>query len=88
MEIANLDLVNMICQLMDEIRPTEKKHASLIHFVTDRAGHDWRYAIDISKAKQQLHWAPSTALSNGLRQTIAYYINRQQQLYQSGLEMQ
>jgi dTDP-glucose 4,6-dehydratase len=75
-EIDNLSLVKMICQCLDEMRPrAQGKYQDLIHFVTDRPGHDWRYAINSSKIKHQLHWQPTTTLADGLKQTIAHYLS-------------
>jgi len=73
-EISNLALAKMICQIMDKKHPGQQSHETLITFVTDRAGHDWRYAIDNRKIKQALGWCPKTLLSAGLEKTIDYYI--------------
>lgn len=76
-EVQNIDLVKMLCQLMDElapdlpITPSEK----LITFVKDRAGHDRRYAIDATKIKTELGWSPSVTVEQGLRQTVTWYLN-------------
>ncbi|MEG4037610.1 dTDP-glucose 4,6-dehydratase [Microcoleus sp. S36b_A4] len=75
-EVKNLDLVRMLCQLMDELasdlpaRPCEQ----LITFVKDRAGHDRRYAIDATKIKTELGWTPSVTVEEGLRQTVEWYL--------------
>ena len=75
-EVKNLDLVKMLCQLMDELasdlpaRPCEQ----LITFVKDRAGHDRRYAIDATKIKTELGWTPSVTVEEGLRQTVEWYL--------------
>ncbi|MCC3433213.1 MAG: dTDP-glucose 4,6-dehydratase, partial [Microcoleus sp. PH2017_04_SCI_O_A] len=75
-EVKNLDLVKMLCQLMDELagdlpaRPCEQ----LISFVKDRAGHDRRYAIDANKIKTELGWTPSVTVEEGLRQTVEWYL--------------
>ena len=76
-EIKNIDLVKNICQLMDEMSP--KKYGSyldLITFVEDRKGHDYRYAIDSSKAKQALHWECEMPFDTGLGNTLRWYITR------------
>jgi dTDP-glucose 4,6-dehydratase len=73
-EAANLDLVRRICALMDDMRPEGAPHARLITFVTDRPGHDFRYAIDASKIRRELGWAPSVTLEEGLRRTVAWYL--------------
>lgn len=76
-EKDNLTLVNTICNLMDQKHPLgpNKKHSDLITFVTDRKGHDWRYAIDSSKLMHKLIWNNKIKLQDGLMLTIEYYIN-------------
>jgi dTDP-glucose 4,6-dehydratase len=75
-ESSNLELVNLLCDLMEElatdlpVRPCHK----LITFVTDRPGHDRRYAIDASKICSQLGWQPSVTLAEGLRHTVSWYV--------------
>ncbi|MCU0540908.1 MAG: dTDP-glucose 4,6-dehydratase [Oscillatoriaceae cyanobacterium Prado104] len=75
-EVKNIDLVKMLCQLMDElapdlpVRPCEK----LITFVKDRPGHDRRYAIDATKIKTELGWTPSVTVEEGLRKTVEWYL--------------
>ncbi|AFY69638.1 dTDP-glucose 4,6-dehydratase [Thalassoporum mexicanum PCC 7367] len=74
-EEANIDVVTLICNLLDEIKPQpglERK--SLITFVTDRPGHDRRYAIDCRKLKQDLGWQPQESFKSGLRKTIEWYL--------------
>jgi len=58
-EATNLDLVNMICTLLDEMKPGPKPYAEQITFVTDRPGHDMRYAIDPTRIRTELNWRPS-----------------------------
>ncbi len=76
-EVKNLDLVRMLCKLMDElgkdlpVYPCEK----LITFVKDRPGHDRRYAIDATKIKTELGWQPSVTVEEGLRQTVQWYLD-------------
>lgn len=74
-EKDNLSLVKLICEIMDQKRPQGKPHSKLITFVTDRAGHDWRYAIDARKMQQALGWTPSFNLNTGLLNTIDWYLN-------------
>lgn len=74
-EIENIEIAKRICQIMDDRAPKEKTHESLINYVSDRAGHDWRYAIDISKISKELGWLPQTKLEDGLRKTIDWYLN-------------
>lgn len=75
-EQKNIDVVHLICSLMDEIQPQHKPHTNLIKFVTDRPGHDWRYAIDARKIKTQLNWQPQENFVEGLRKTIHFYKKR------------
>jgi dTDP-glucose 4,6-dehydratase len=76
-ELANIDIAKIICQLYDEIFPSQIDSSSLIQFVKDRPGHDWRYAIDHHKITQELGWQPSTQLKEGLLQTIRFYANNE-----------
>ncbi len=73
-EISNLELAKLITQLMDEYFPENAPHEKLIQFVTDRPGHDWRYAIDNAKINRELNWYPKTKLVEGLKKTIDFYI--------------
>ncbi len=73
-EARNIDLVQMICGLLDEMRPTGAPHARLITFVADRPGHDLRYAIDPARIRDELGWRPSVTLEEGLRRTVAWYL--------------
>jgi len=76
-EIKNIDLVNMLCELMNKLVPSLPVYPSnkLVTFVEDRLGHDRRYAIDSTKLRTQLGWTPSVTFAEGLRKTIAWYIN-------------
>lgn len=75
-EWKNLDLVNLLCNQMDEKLGNPKgTSARLISFVTDRAGHDFRYAIDSSKLMNELGWKPSVTFEQGLSKTIDWYLN-------------
>ena len=75
-QISNLELTKSICNLIDELFPKEKSYQTLIQFVKDRPGHDWRYAIDTQKITQQLQWQPSETFSQGLQKTIRFYTSR------------
>jgi dTDP-glucose 4,6-dehydratase len=82
-EIKNLDLVHHICQLIDTLAadrgiqlPVSPCH-QLITFVTDRLGHDRRYAIDNHKIQTELNWQPQFTIETGLAQTVAWYLDRQ-----------
>jgi len=72
-EISNLGLVRKLCQLYDQ-KTGKKDSEQMISFVTDRPGHDRRYAIDIQRIKQTLHWQPLIRLNQGLDKTIDYYL--------------
>ncbi len=75
-ERSNLDLVGTICDIVDEVRGAAVGSArDLISFVTDRAGHDFRYAIDCSKIETELGWSPSLTLEDGLRHTVRWYLD-------------
>jgi dTDP-glucose 4,6-dehydratase len=75
-ELANIDAVTLICDLLDEILPVAslRPRRGLITFVKDRPGHDLRYAIDSRKVEQDLGWAPQVTFEAGLRQTIQWYL--------------
>jgi dTDP-glucose 4,6-dehydratase len=92
---ANLTIINSLCEILDELRPNSphNPHRQLIRFVTDRPGHDRRYAMDISKIKEQLGWQPRHSLTQGLSKTVQWYLEhpgwveavRQQKDYQAWL---
>jgi dTDP-glucose 4,6-dehydratase len=75
-ERRNIDVVRRICELMDEYapRPGGRPHADLITFVTDRPGHDLRYAVDSSKLQRELGWRPAESFDSGLRKTVRWYL--------------
>lgn len=73
-EWENLQLARYICEQLDKIHPREKSYTSLLQFVTDRPGHDFRYAIDTAKIKRELNWEPRETLETGMRKTIEFYI--------------
>ena len=73
-EATNIDLVRTICAHLDELRPESAPHDRLIQFVTDRPGHDRRYAIDPSRIRAELGWRPSVTVEEGLRRTVAWYL--------------
>lgn len=76
-ELENINIVDMICNIMDEISPRNngKSYSKLITYVSDRPGHDFRYAIDASKIKKRLNWVPKESFSSGIRKTIKWYID-------------
>jgi dTDP-glucose 4,6-dehydratase len=73
-ERRNLDVVEAICDLMDEIAPG-RPHRSLISFVADRPGHDLRYAVDCAKLSTELGWRPRDSFESGLRATVRWYLD-------------
>ena len=76
-EKANLDVVNTICALLDELSPRAdgKSYAEQITFVTDRPGHDRRYAIDARKLERELGWKPAETFETGIRKTVQWYLD-------------
>ena len=78
-EIKNIDVVTIICSLLDEISPREdgSSYSDLITFVKDRPGHDFRYAIDARKIQNDLGWSPNESFETGIRKTIHWYLDNQ-----------
>lgn len=80
-EWKNLDLVHLLCDVMDrKLQRPEGSSRQLIHFVSDRAGHDLRYAIDASKIMNELGWQPSLQFEEGLDKTVDWYLSNEQWL--------
>ena len=73
-EAKNIDIVRTICAEMDRLRPASAPHDRLIAFVTDRPGHDRRYAIDPTRVRTELGWRPSVTVQEGLRKTVEWYL--------------
>lgn len=73
-EVSNIALARMICELLDELRPSATAYAEQIRFVTDRPGHDFRYAIDAGKIERELGWTPQHDFVSGLRSTVSWYL--------------
>ncbi|RMC37639.1 dTDP-glucose 4,6-dehydratase [Paracoccus alkanivorans] len=73
-EVRNIDLVRMICAHMDDLHPEGAPHERLIEFVSDRPGHDRRYAIDPGRIGDELGWRPSVGIEEGLRRTVEWYL--------------
>ena len=73
-EATNIDLVRKLCALLDDRLPEAAPHDRLITFVTDRPGHDLRYAIDASRIREELGWRPSVTLDEGLSRTVDWYL--------------
>ena len=91
-EMANIDVVRTICNLLEELVPYSSRHScagrnlsdkpsksykDLITFVEDRPGHDLRYAIDASKIEKQLGWKPRETFKSGIRKTVVWYLDNQ-----------
>jgi len=78
-EIKNIDVVTIICSLLDEISPRKNgsSYSDLITFVKDRPGHDFRYAIDAGKIRNDLDWSPNESFETGIRKTIHWYLDNQ-----------
>jgi dTDP-glucose 4,6-dehydratase len=85
--MRNIDLVHLLCSLLDELVPPKnpspaishqrsiKSYRDLITYVTDRPGHDLRYAIDASRIRDELGWEPSETAETGFRKTIQWYLD-------------
>ena len=78
-EMPNLDIVHTVCALLDQLKPRAdgKPYQDQIAFVTDRPGHDRRYAIDARKIEQQLGWKPAETFATGIRKTVQWYLDNQ-----------
>ncbi len=82
-EKKNIEVVNTICELLEELVPNQKpenvtRYSDLITYVTDRPGHDHRYAIDASKIEEKLGWKPQETFETGLRKTVQWYLANQE----------
>ena len=79
-EKANIDIVKTVCALLDDMRPRAdgKSYAEQITYVTDRPGHDRRYAIDACKLERELGWKPAETFETGIRKTVQWYLNNPQ----------
>jgi dTDP-glucose 4,6-dehydratase len=77
-ERTNIEVVTTICDILDRLRPkAERNYADQITYVTDRPGHDHRYAIDASKIRSDLDWTPSVTFEQGIEQTVTWYLENQ-----------
>jgi dTDP-glucose 4,6-dehydratase len=76
-ECTNLELVRTICAILDRLRPGPAPYADLITFVTDRPGHDARYAIDPTRIRDELGWRPSVTVEEGLEKTVRWYLENE-----------
>lgn len=76
-EMRNIDIVQTICTILDEKRPGNQAYAEQISYVTDRPGHDLRYAIDPSRIRDELGWRPSVTVEEGLEKTVQWYLDNE-----------
>ncbi len=76
-EKANLEVVHTLCTLLDELKPVARSYREQIAFVTDRPGHDRRYAIDAHKIERELGWRPAETFETGMRKTVKWYLDHQ-----------
>ena len=78
-EIKNIDIVNTVCSILDELKPTKngKSYRHQIKFVKDRPGHDYRYAINAEKIQKELNWFPGESFETGIRKTIEWYLKNE-----------
>jgi dTDP-glucose 4,6-dehydratase len=75
-EWKNIDIVALICTLMDRHRPDAAPHTRLVRFVADRPGHDWRYAINAAKILSELQWRPIESFETGIAKTLEWLVRR------------
>lgn len=75
-EWENIALARYICEQLDKMQPITQSHTDLLEFVTDRPGHDFRYAIDTTKIKHELNWSPQETLASGMEKTIRFYLDK------------
>ena len=78
-ERNNIEVVEAVCTILDSLRPAVNKqpYAELIEHVADRPGHDFRYAIDASRIKEELGWEPQESFDSGMRKTVEWYLDNQ-----------
>jgi len=77
-ERRNLELVQTICTILDVLKPASEPYADLIEFVSDRPGHDLRYAIDPTRIREELGWRPSVTVEEGLEKTVRWYLENEE----------
>ena len=77
-ERSNLELVKTICAILDALKPAAAPYADLIEFVSDRPGHDLRYAIDPTRIREELGWRPSVTVEEGLEKTVRWYLENEE----------
>lgn len=76
-EVTNLEVVKTICGIVDRLQPAAAPREQLITFVADRPGHDFRYAMDISKIRRELNWRPRATFASGIAATVQWYMENQ-----------
>ncbi len=76
-ERSNLELVQSICSILDRLKPSNAAYETLIEYVTDRPGHDMRYAIDPTRIRDELDWRPSVTVEEGLEKTVRWYLENE-----------
>ena len=83
-EKTNLDVVRTVCRILDELKPRhdDKSYTEQIAFVTDRPGHDRRYAVDTTKLRQELQWEPTETFETGIRKTVQWYLDHQEWIHE------
>ena len=79
-ERENIYIANAICRLLDELKPKATKYKAQIGFVTDRPGHDFRYAIDANKIEEELGWKADENFESGIKKTVIWYLNNTERL--------
>ena len=77
-EKQNIEVIHALCDILDELRPKEQSYREQISYVTDRPGHDMRYAIDASKIERKLGWKPQETFETGIRKTVEWYLDNQE----------
>ena len=79
-ERKNLYIATTICELLDELKPVQSSYKNQITFVSDRPGHDFRYAIDATKIEHELGWNAVETFESGIKKTVEWYLNNTQRL--------
>ena len=81
-ERRNIDVVHEVCSLLEELAPKKPKgvsqYSQLITYISDRPGHDYRYAIDAQKIKNELNWAPDETFKSGLLKTVQWFLTNRE----------
>ena len=74
-EKTNIEIANLICNILDEVRPKKHSYKDLISFVSDRPGHDFRYSVNPEKLINSLDWKPRETFKSGIRKTVLWYLD-------------